>query len=266
MYSIPKEGAGQIVIIGPANSGKSSLLNALTNAKAKVAPYPFTTQIPQPAMMRYENILIQLVDTPPLTEDSPPWLKGILKAADGLLAIFDLSKNNLVEETKVSSSPFAGARVVEEIKEFKEILNNWGLLDKKILFLGNKIDLPEAKENFEKLKLEYKIKSISIQRKIETEELKKEIFDLLEIVRIYSKKPGKEPDFNQPFIAKRKTKLIELASEISQDLASSFKYAKLFTPFRDKSLTGFKKDSKKPKIVGKDYLLKDQDIIEIHIN
>ncbi|MCD6094670.1 50S ribosome-binding GTPase [bacterium] len=235
LYSIPKQGAGQIIIVGPANSGKSSLLNALSNAKAKLASYPFTTSTPQPAMMKYENILIQLVDTPPLTKESPGWLKALMSAADGLIVVFDLAKNE----------------ITEEIKNLKEILNNWGLENKKILFLGNKIDLPKAKENFQKLK--DKICPISAQNKMGIEELKKEIFNLLEIARIYSKKPGKEIDFEHPFIVKKGTKLIKLAKEISEDLVSSFKYAKLF-----------RKNSSKVQIVGKDYLLKDQDIIEIH--
>jgi len=235
LYSIPKQGAGQIIIVGPANSGKSSLLNALSNAKAKLASYPFTTSTPQPAMMKYENILIQLVDTPPLTKESPGWLKALMSAADGLIVVFDLAKNE----------------ITEEIENLKEILNNWGLENKKILFLGNKIDLPKAKENFQKLK--DKICPISAQNKMGIEELKKEIFNLLEIARIYSKKPGKEIDFEHPFIVKKGTKLIKLAKEISEDLVSSFKYAKLF-----------RKNSSKVQIVGKDYLLKDQDIIEIH--
>lgn len=233
LYSIPKEGAGQIVIIGPANSGKSSLLNALTNAKAKVAPYLFTTQIPQPAMMRYENILIQLVDTPPLTSESPGWLKAIISAADGLLAVFDLSN----------------PEIEKEIKELKEILNDWNLENKKILFLGNKVDLISIPTPGVGISL----KLISAEKGTGLEELKKELFDLLEIVRIYSKPPAKEVDFERPFIAKRNTKLIELAKEINEDFDSSFKYAKLF-----------RKDSSKVQIVGKDYLLKDQDIIEIH--
>ena len=239
LYSIPKEGAGQIVIIGPANSGKSSLLNALTNAKAKTAIYPFTTQIPQPAMMAYENILIQLVDTPSLTKDSPPWLKGILKEADGILAIFDLTKEDLIEN----------------VENLKEILNNWGVNNKKIILLGNKIDLKKSQENLKKVGGKYKIKAVSCTAGIGLENLKKEIFNLLEIIRIYSKSPKQAlPDFEHPFILKKNSRLSELAIELHQDFISSFKYAKLFT-----------KGSKKPKIVGKDYLLQDQDIIEIHI-
>ena len=211
LYSIKKEGAGQIAIIGPTNSGKSSLLNALTNARAKTASYPFTTQIPQPAMMPYEDILIQLVDTPPLSKNSPSWLKAILKASDGLLAVFDLSKDN----------------AAEDIKNLKKILNNWGLSDKKILFVGNKTDI---------------------------EKLKKAIFDLLEIIRVYTKSPHKRsPDFEHPFVLKKNSQLIVLANQIHQDFTSAFKYAKLF-----------KLNSKKPRIVGKDYVFQDKDIVEIH--
>jgi len=254
LYYIQKEGAGQVVIVGPSNSGKSSLLNALTNARAEVAPYPFTTKIPQPAMMPYENILIQLIDTPPLTKEfSPPWLKAILKEADVIVAVFDLTKEN----------------IIEEIKNFKEILDNWKLDDKKIIFLGNKveevissspfaaarvIDLEVVKENLKKFGTQSKIKPISCFQKIGLEELKKEIFDLLEIIRVYTKNRNQDlPDFEHPFIVRKNSRLIDLAGQIHHDLSSSFKYAKLF-----------KKNTKNPKIVGKDYILQDGDVVEIY--
>ena len=238
-YYIPKEEAGQIAITGLANSGKSSLLNALTNAKAKVAPYLFTTKIPQPAMMPYENILIQLIDTPPLTKKfSPSWLREIFKQADGLLVVFDLSKEN----------------IVENIKNFKETLKNWKLDDKKIILIANKIDLEESQKNLKKIESEYKIKPISCLKKTGLEELKRDIFNLLEIVRVYTKDHNKpSPDFEHPFTFKKGGRLVELASKIHQDFSFSFKYAKLFKP-----------NSKKPRIVGKDYILQDKDIIEIY--
>ena len=260
LYSVKKEGAGQVVISGPANSGKSSLLNALSNANVKVAPYPFTTEIPEPGMMPYEDILIQLVDTPPLSKEfSPPWLKEILKTADILLAVFDLSKED----------------VAKDIEDFKEILDNWKLSEKKIIFLGNKSDL-QPPTTFEKNAFsqitptesgggQNKIKPISCQKKIGLEELKKEIFDSLEIIRVYTKSRNQGlPDFEHPFIMRKNSRLIDLGSQIHQNLTFSFKYAKLFTPLRDKSLTGFKKNSKNPKIVGKDYILRDGDVIEIY--
>lgn len=239
LYSIRKEEAGQIIITGPSNSGKSSLLNTLTNAKAKVAAYPFTTQIPKPAMMPYENILIQLVDTPPLTKESPPWLKEIIRASDGFLVIFDLSKD----------------KVAEDIKNLKEILNSWRVSDKKILFLGNKIDLEKSKRNLKKIESQSKLKTISCLKKIGIEKLKREIFDLLGIIRVYTRSANKPlPDFASPFILKKNSRLIELANQIHHDFSFSFKKAKLF-----------KKGSKKFQIVGKDYLPQDGDIVEIYI-
>ena len=233
-YSIKKEGAGQVVISGPANSGKSSLLNALTNANVKVAPYPFTTKIPEPGMMPYEDILIQLVDTPPLSKEfSPPWLKEILKTSDILLAVFDLSKED----------------VAKDIEDFKKILDNWKLSEKKIIFLGNKVDL-----GYNLAGSQYKIKPISCQKKIGLEELKKEIFDSLEIIRVYTKSRNQGlPEFEHPFIIKKNTPLIELAPKINPRFSSAFKYAKLF-----------KKNSKVSQIVGKDYILQNGDIIEIY--
>ncbi|MFC1663987.1 GTPase, partial [Patescibacteria group bacterium] len=149
LYSIQKEGAGQVVITGPANSGKSSLLNTLTNARAKVGFYPFTTKIPQPAMMPYENIMVQLIDTPPITEDfSPPWLKETLKKADILLVVFDLSNEN----------------VDKNIRNFKKRLNDWNINDKKIILIANKIDLKSSRNNFKKIKSQ-DVKPISCLKK-----------------------------------------------------------------------------------------------------
>lgn len=99
LFSLKKEGAAQVVIIGPPNAGKSSLLNALTGTNVKVGAYPFTTQMPQPGMMPYENILIQLVDTPPLTESFlPGWQKDIIKNADLILILLDLTSENLLKD------------------------------------------------------------------------------------------------------------------------------------------------------------------------
>ena len=229
---LKREGAGQIVISGPPNPGKTSLINALTQANFKVANYPFATTLPQPAMMPYEDISIQLIDTPPLTKDfSPGWLKNILINSDGILAVFDISKENFENE----------------IEEFKKILENLGLKNKKILFLGNKIELKKMTEDIPLL-----IK-ISAEKKIGLENLKRKIFEILEIIRVYSKKPGKEPDLSHPFIFKNDSRLIDLISEIHQDLAQKFKYARLF-----------ERNSKTATIIGKDYLLKDGDIVEVH--
>src|SRR5919204_4200524 len=86
LYAVRREGAGQAMLVGAPNAGKSSLLRALTGAPARVADYPFTTQLPQPAMMAFEDIQVQLIDLPPVVAGATPaWLRGLVPHTDLLL-------------------------------------------------------------------------------------------------------------------------------------------------------------------------------------
>lgn len=233
IFFVKKEGAGQIVLLGKANSGKTSILNALTGSSFKVADYPFTTQRPTPAMLRFENISIQIVDTPPISKDfKPGWLKNLLWHSDGILVVLDLIQN-----------------IEEDLNEILEILTEWKIEKEKILFIGNKID---QNENWFKICQKLNLFPVSAKTKEGIEDLKREIFKVLKIIRVYPKEPGKLPDFSSPFVLKKGSRLIEFAREIHQSFALNFKGAKLY-----------KKNQKHPVIAGKDYLLEDGDIIEL---
>jgi len=94
---VKKEGAGQWVILGPPNAGKSSLLAALTNAHPEIADYPFTTRVPQPGMMPFEDALVQLVDTPAAApEHAESFLPNLARNADGLLLVLDVTADDVV--------------------------------------------------------------------------------------------------------------------------------------------------------------------------
>ena len=238
LYFVKKEGAGQVLVLGAPNSGKTSLINLLCETNFKVGDYPFTTQFPAPAMMKFENVLIQLVDTPPIIKEfKPGWLKNLAKQADKILVLVDLSENP-----------------ENQLKEIFEILEEWKIEKEKIFLVGNKIDLEKAKENFEKLKRKFEIFEISTKEKSKIEKLKEKIFRELKIIRVYPKEPKKEADFGVPFILKEGTKLIDFVKEIRKDWVLKFKGAKLY----EKNLKNFK-------IVGRDYVLKDGDIVEIKI-
>jgi small GTP-binding protein len=238
IYFVKKEGAGQVLILGVPNSGKTSLVNFLCNTDFKVADYPFTTNFPTPGMMRYENLLIQIVDTPPLTQEfKPGWLKNLARQADLILVLIDLSQ----EPEK-------------NLKEMMEILKEWKIEKEKILIFGNKLDLEEGRKNFEKLKENFEIFGISIKDKINTENLKERIFKALKIIRVYPKEPKKEVDFENPVVLKEGARLIDFVKEIKEEWVEKFKGAKLY----EKNLKNFK-------MVGRDYLLKDGDIVEIKI-
>jgi small GTP-binding protein len=235
IYFVRKEGAGQVLILGPPNSGKTSLINLLCNTNFKVANYPFTTQLPTPGMLKYENVLIQIVDTPPITRDfKPGWLKNLARQADSILVLTDLENDP-----------------ENQLKEIEEILNEWKIEKEKIFFVGNKIDSEKGKENFEKLKKIFDIFGISTKEKIGIEELKRKIFESLKIIRVYPKEPRKEVDFENPFVLRRGTKLIDFVKEINEEWVERFRGGKLY-----------EKDLKSFKIVGKYYELKDGDIIE----
>ncbi|MEM2320820.1 MAG: GTPase [Candidatus Bathyarchaeia archaeon] len=100
-FAIPREGAGQIVVLGPPNVGKSSLLAAVTNAKPEISPLPFTTQKPIPGMLQYEDIQFQLVEAPAIVKGAAegrmngPQILSLARNADGLIIMVDLSDDPL---------------------------------------------------------------------------------------------------------------------------------------------------------------------------
>ena len=98
-WLIKREGAGQVVLIGPPNSGKSRLLSALTHARPEVADYPFTTRMPVPGMMFFENVPIQLVDLPPISpEFTEQWLPQVIRTANFGVLIIDPNDPGVLDE------------------------------------------------------------------------------------------------------------------------------------------------------------------------
>src|SRR5208282_3602888 len=85
-YRVPHEGAGQIALVGSPNAGKSALLASLTHAHPEVAAYPFTTRTPQPGIMMWQDVPVQLVDLPPISlEFLEPWVPSIIRSTDAAL-------------------------------------------------------------------------------------------------------------------------------------------------------------------------------------
>ncbi|HOK56770.1 MAG TPA: 50S ribosome-binding GTPase [bacterium] len=247
---IQREGAGQIGICGPPNSGKSTLLSKLTKANPEIGDYPFTTKIPTPGMMDYQDIKIQVIDTPSLSiEFTENWVGDILRKADSLIFLFDISSDFILEEMEDSLKVLEKFKIKEE-GEFK--------FNKNIIWVGNKIDLPESKD-IKEIFFEFysdkipEVITISAKNTENIEILKEKMFISLDIIRVYTKTPGKPPDLENPYTLKKNTTVIELAEIIHKDLLKNFKYARLWREGNDKVI-----------IAGRDYILQDRDIIEIH--
>ena len=256
-YNIRREGAGQIVLVGLPNAGKSQLVSTLTEAAPEVADYPFTTKVPAPGMMKFENIQIQLVDMPPLTDrEAKPWLSHLLRNADVLLVMIDLGEDPLLQmnailaELEVMKVKLMGMEVKDEFLI--------GVALKKALIVGNKNDLNNAVENYKLVQSRYGDKlpvvSISAQKGFGLEEMKRTIYNMLDIIRVYTKSPGAKADLNDPVILKTGSTVEEAAGSIHKDFLRNLKYAQVWG--------SGKFDGQK---VSRGYVLEDGDVLEFHI-
>jgi ribosome-interacting GTPase 1 len=250
LYSVPREGAAQVALVGFTNSGKSSVLASLTNAEPVIAEYPVTTVMPQQGMMPYEDIQFQLVDLPPIgNESSDGWVSGILRIADVLLLVIDLT----------DAPELQAELLITQLDEWNIHLREGaerGVV-KRALIAGNKADLPGAAEGFKLLVDRFPdvpACAVSAVAQEGFEELKGAIFRTADIVRVYSKEPGKEPEMGKPFALPAGTTVIDLARVIHKDFSTGLKYACIWG------------SSKFPgQRVQRDYVLMDKDTVELHI-
>lgn len=259
-FFIEKQGAGQIVLVGFPNVGKSSLLAALTKAKPKIGEYPFTTTLPLAGMMPYKDILIQLVDTPPLTfEGAPTGLLNTLRGADLLLLIMDASNDECLEQAEKSLSFLLEKRMIrEKIKKEKPENEAEPEERKYIPYIAavNKMDLEKSKENLNILKElmpELPLISISVNDH-DFDLLKERIFEGLSIIRVYTKAPGKQPDMDNPFVLKNGDTVLDLAYSIHRDFPDRLKNARVWGSTKFEGQTA-----------ARDYILQDGDVVELNI-
>lgn len=256
IFFIKKEGASQVVLVGLPNSGKSQILAFLTNALPEIADYPFTTRVPLPGMVKFENIQIQLVDAPPLMDEyTESGLFNLVRNADALAIVLDLTEDCGAQIDLILEE--LGRRRIRVLKKGEEKKTEIGLFPKRALFIGNKADLKEAQENcrafmdqFSKI---YPLLCISAKENLNGEELKKEIFVLLDIVRAYTKAPGKPPDLADPVILPKGSTVLDFASQIHKDFVQKLKFARIWG-----------KEKYDGQMVQRDYVLNDGDVIELH--
>ena len=251
---IPREGAAQVAVIGLPNSGKSQLVAKITNASPPVADYPFTTHSATPGMMEFENIKIQLIDTPPLAPQSIEfWLPPLLRRADALLIMVDLSAPE--EQMSAIVKQLEKMRIVigSEAKEDSESI----IWHKKALIIGNKLDLDNAKQNYAELVKKYghfPVVAISAREGAGLEELKLKLYQLLDIIRVYTKAPGQKPVFTDPVVLPRGSTLEDAAAAVHKDFLKRLKYARLWGSGKHDGI-----------MVKRDHIMQDGDIIELHL-
>lgn len=219
--SVRKDGIGQIALVGMPNSGKSTLLNKLTGVNAKTAAYPFTTKKPEVGMMNYFGAKIQIVELPAIVKGSSsgkadgPQIISVARNADAIIIV---AKNKEEETTIENELSYSGISLnkKEEHKVFK--------------------------------------KSITINgfEEIDPEKETERIFQLLDKIIIYTKKPGEEPDYELPLGLPKKSTVLNVAKNLHKDFARKLRYARVWG------------SAKFPgQRVSKEYELKNKDIVEV---
>lgn len=241
LYAVERQGAAQVALAGFANSGKSSLISVLTNAHPVVADFPMSTVMPLSGMMPFEDIQFQLVDLPPIgNESTDGWVSGILRGANVLMLVVDMEED---------------ADVQTEL--LLDQLKGWNISPKPFIIAGNKSDLADNKRQEEfigKYEALYPVVLSSALKKEGIGELRKAVFDSSRIIRVYSKEPGKKPDMDSPFTLPFGSNVLKLAEIIHKDFFKNLKYACIWG--------SGKFDGQR---VQKDYILHDRDIVEYHI-
>lgn len=255
---IPKQGAGRILLIGPPNSGKSSLLAALTRAQPEIAPYPFTTQSPLPGMMLFEDCTFQLIDLPPVTGDFiDPATVGLVRGADLIFFVVDLASDEILEDTQAVLREFSHGKTRFGRKTMLD-LEDVGTSYTETLLILNKSDAQGAEERLELLQEFLQLPFDRIPTSATTgaglEKVRQEAFKRMGIIRVYTKHPNeKQPDMSSPFVIRKGNTLVEVAEQVHHDLASRLKSARIWGSAIHDGTT-----------VKPDYEPQDGDIVELH--
>jgi ribosome-interacting GTPase 1 len=257
-YRVPHEGAGQAVLVGGPNAGKSALLAALSNARPEVAAYPFTTRTPQPGIMGWEDVRVQLVDLPAVTADFlEPWVPGVIRSADAALLVVDLESDDVLDAAEAALDRLAAVHT-ELVGSLPFDSEDESVRHLKTLLIANKTDAEGACDRLELVREwaggRFPVLGVSAARGEGLDDLRRSTYDLLGVMRVYTKVPGKPADRTKPFTIPLGGTVLDLAGEIHRDLGHALKFAKVWGTGVFEGQT-----------VKRDHELHDADVVELHV-
>ena len=257
--SVRPEGAAQVALVGPPNTGKSALHARLTGSHAASGPYPFTTQLPVPGMLPYEDVAFQLVDLPPVCRQHPvPWLAGTLRTADACLLVVDLSDPACVDQVAELHEVLDERRIALAEEWPAKESDDAFAVRLPTLLVASKSDLLSNREDelavFEELAgCRYPALATSAVTEEGLDRLGPFLFEGLGVVRVYTKPPGGRPDLGRPFTVRRGETVGDVAWLIHKELAEGLRFARIWRG-------GFE-----GRQIGRHHPVEDGDVVELHV-
>ena len=258
-YHVPREGAGQVMLIGPPNAGKSTLLAALTNARPEIAPYPYTTRVPQPGIMKWEDVPVQLVDLPAMSpEFVEPWLPNVIRSAEAALLVADLASDDVADALLAVIEGLEKTHT-ELVGELPYDVEDESIRHLKTVLTATKLDAEGARDRLDIVRelfaVRFPLVAVSAQTGEGLETLRSATYHLLGVLRVYTKVPGKAADRTRPFTLPIGSTVHDLAREIHRDFEQSLKSARIWGQgvFDGQA-------------VRREHELHDGDVVELHVS
>jgi ribosome-interacting GTPase 1 len=258
-HRVPAEGAGQVALVGAPNVGKSSLLAAVTHARPEIAPYPYTTRAPQPGIMMWQDVPVQLVDLPPIAPDFfEPWVPSVIRSADAALLVVDLASDDVADAALAVLERLAEVHT-EMVGELPYDEEDERIRHVRTAMVANKRDGEGAGDRLEIVRDwmggRFPIVSTSATTGEGLETLREAAYHLLGVLRVYTKVPGKPADRTRPFTLPIGSTVLDLAREVHHDFEHSLKSARIW---------GTGVFDGQP--VRRDHELHDADVVELHVS
>jgi ribosome-interacting GTPase 1 len=257
-FAIPRSGAGQVCLLGAPNVGKSSIVGGSTKAHVKIGEYPFTTPLPLPGMVPYEDVKIELIDTPPVTADHvPPGFPGLWRSTDALIVVADVASDSVLEDVDMCLNHLADRNIRLTDGPRRRIEDPEPMLEMPGFVLANKIDLSGAEDNLGMLRefvdARGRVEPFSTVDAQYMNWLPEVLFNLVDVVRVYAKPPGKKPDLDDPFVLRAGSDVHELARKVYRGMENKVRSARAWGH-------GVADGQN----IHLDHVLHDKDIVELH--
>jgi ribosome-interacting GTPase 1 len=256
---VDKEGAAQVVLMGAPNAGKSALVEVSTNARTESADHPFSTRSPVPGMLTFENLQFQLVDLPPVSDEyMEPWVTDIIRTADAALWVIDASDPDIAATVDDTAGLLSQKKIAPVGADAPPSRGHEPVRRIRTLIVATKMDEPGAEDGLAHLRERFgpgmTTLALSALGDGDFSRLGLALFELIAIIRVYSKTPGKDADLSKPHILHRGDCLMDFARIVHKDFAEKLRYARVWG-------TG-KFDGQR---IQRDQELADGDVVELHI-